>query len=77
MSLTAFLTLCILGLDFMIYVLFKWTYGEKRHAIARKVAAYRKAFEEESPRPFLVHSQEIPPVREELRRSVGKRPSQE
>jgi hypothetical protein len=56
MSLTVFLALCILGLDFMIYMLFQWTYGEKRRAIARKVAAHRKAFEEQSPRPFLVQT---------------------
>lgn len=74
MSLTVFLALCILGLDFMLYMLFQWTYGDKRRAIARKVDAHRKAFEDQSPRPFLVHSQKIPPGRQELRRSVGERP---
>jgi hypothetical protein len=29
MSLTLFFAVCILGLDFMIFVLFKWLYGEK------------------------------------------------
>ena len=29
MSLTIFFAICILGLDFMIFVLFKWLYGEK------------------------------------------------
>jgi hypothetical protein len=29
MSLTIFLAICILGMDFMIFVLFKWLYGEK------------------------------------------------
>jgi len=29
MSLTIFFAVCILGLDFMIFVLFKWLYGDK------------------------------------------------
>jgi hypothetical protein len=29
-SLTVFLAICILGCDFMIYVLFHWLFGEKR-----------------------------------------------
>jgi hypothetical protein len=71
MSLTVFLALCILGIDFMIYMLFQWTYGEKRRAIARQVAAYRKAREEQSARPFLVHSRRISPGPQELRGSVS------
>jgi len=43
MPLTIFLALCILGLDFMIYVLFKLFYGDKRLVIARRVAAERNA----------------------------------
>jgi hypothetical protein len=30
MSMTIFLALCILGCDFMLYVLFQFLYGEKR-----------------------------------------------
>jgi hypothetical protein len=74
MSLTVFLALCILGIDFMIYMFFQWTYGEKRRAISRQLAAYRKAREEQSPRPFLVASQQDPPGPEKLRRSAGERP---
>jgi hypothetical protein len=48
MTLTAFLTFCILGLDFMIYALFQWTYGEKRRAFARQVAARKRARKEQS-----------------------------
>jgi hypothetical protein len=58
MSLTVFLALCILGLDFMIYVLFKLTFGDKRGTIARQVAAHRDALGEQPPRPFLVASRE-------------------
>ena len=43
MSLTIFLALCILGMDFMIYVLFKWLYGDRRNLIARRVTAQREA----------------------------------
>jgi len=54
MSLNIFFTLCILGIDFMIYAFFQWTYGDKRRAIARQVAAHRNAFNTESSRPSLI-----------------------
>ena len=57
MSVTVFLALCILGMDFLIYALFQWTYGEKRNELARKVAAHREAVKEQPPRPFVVASQ--------------------
>jgi len=38
MSLTAFIAICILGLDFMIFVLFKWLYGEKNRNWFRRSA---------------------------------------
>jgi hypothetical protein len=56
MALTVFFAFCILGVDFMIYVLFQWTWGDKRRAIARRVAAHRKAFDVQPQRPFLVPS---------------------
>jgi hypothetical protein len=38
MSITVFLAFCILGCDFLLYVLFQWIYGEKhrKHARAAK-----------------------------------------
>jgi hypothetical protein len=54
MPLSIFVALSILGLDFMIYVLFKLLYGDRRSAIAREVAAQRKSLGEATPRPFLV-----------------------
>jgi len=57
MSLTVFLALCILGIDFMIYALFQWTYGDKRSEIARQLAARKNALKKQSHRPFLVASQ--------------------
>ena len=59
MSLTIFLALCILGVDFLIYVLFHWTFGDKRKAISRQLAEHKAAFQEPSARPFLVASRRI------------------
>jgi len=42
MSLTMFLAFCILGCDFLLYVLFQWIYGEKHRKHARRVAARRE-----------------------------------
>jgi len=54
MSVTVFLALCILGLDFMLYALFQWTYGDKRAALARQLAAHKNALREQTPRPVLL-----------------------
>jgi hypothetical protein len=56
MSTTIFIAFCILGLDFMIYAFFRWTFGDKRHKLARELAARKNALQEPSPRPFLVAS---------------------
>jgi hypothetical protein len=42
MPLTVFLASCILGFDFLLYVLFQWIYGEKYREHARRVAAREK-----------------------------------
>jgi hypothetical protein len=42
MSITMFLALCILGCDFMLYVLFQWIYGEKHRNRARRLATRRQ-----------------------------------
>jgi hypothetical protein len=62
MPFSIFVALSILGLDFMIFVLFKLLYGDRRSAIARQVAAQRKALGEPTPRPFLVSSREGAPA---------------
>jgi len=41
MSLTMFLAFCILGCDFMLYVLFQWIYGEKHRKHRRHSTAPR------------------------------------
>jgi len=38
MSLTIFLAFCILGCDFLLYVLFQWIYGEKHRKSVRRRA---------------------------------------
>jgi hypothetical protein len=42
MSITMFLAFCILGCDFMLYVLFQWIYGEKHRNRARRLATRRE-----------------------------------
>lgn len=41
MSLTVFLAICVLGLDFMIFVLFNWLYGERNRNRFRRSASRR------------------------------------
>lgn len=56
MSATVFLAICILGCDFLLYVLFQWTYGEKRRGLSRRSRAPKGAVNQPDPRPFLVSS---------------------
>jgi hypothetical protein len=53
MSLYVFLTVCVLGMDFLIFVLFQWMYADKRKAMARKLAECREA-ENKKVMPFAV-----------------------
>jgi len=77
------LALCILGMDFLIYFLFQWMYGDKQGAIAKKVAAQRRALAEESGRPYLVRSNQgsavtqrrVRKIRERMRMVEGARRS--
>lgn len=74
MALTVFLALCILGIDFMVYVLFQWTYGDKRDALTRQIAARRNALKEQSPRALIVASQEAAPGSPQSDWRAGTRP---
>jgi hypothetical protein len=50
MSLTVFLALCVLGVDFMIYFFFKIVYGEKHRIRPRRLPAdYYRRKEQTSP----------------------------
>jgi hypothetical protein len=66
MSLTVFLAFCILGCDFLLYILFQWIYGEKHRKHARRVAARekRRALSTKQPRhprvlPFPEHTSRL------------------
>jgi hypothetical protein len=57
MSATVFLAFCILGCDFLLYVLYQFTYGEKRRGLSRRSAAPKQAaMNQPDARPFLVSS---------------------
>jgi hypothetical protein len=56
MSITVFLAFCILGCDFMLYVLFQWLYGDKRRVLARKLAALKSDIKVQKPQPRLISS---------------------
>ncbi len=61
MSITAFLTMCILGIDFLIYAMFQWTLGDKRRALERRLAGARKNpldLNEKARRPFVINSRD-------------------
>jgi len=75
MSLTIFLALCILGLDFMIYFLFKLFFGDRRSLIARRVAAHREAARAEAAGLIFAPARKSPPARQEPGDSTGARDS--
>ena len=54
MSLNVFMALCVLGCDFMIYVLFQWLYGEKRRKNFRPAGAGGRARRMPKPLPYVV-----------------------
>jgi hypothetical protein len=73
-SLNLFLTLGILGMDFLIFVLFQWTFGDKRRAMQRKLAAYRQE-QEATGRPYLVSSSKPGVVTQQRLQKVRERTS--
>ena len=75
MSLTIFLALCILGMDFMIYALFKLLYADRRSLIARRVAAQRKTARAEAAGLVFVPAPKSAPPSTELPESTGSRMS--
>jgi hypothetical protein len=56
MSLTVFIAVCVLGADFLIYVFFQWTYGDKRREMARRLEAHRNGMKGYPSKPFVVSS---------------------
>ena len=55
MSLTFFITLCVLGCDFLIYFLYQWALGERRRTLMRKAASRQRAeaLANRQPRPMV------------------------
>ena len=51
MSLTLFITLCVLGCDFLIYLLYQWAFGERRRTLMRKAASRQRTEALANPRP--------------------------
>jgi hypothetical protein len=56
MSATIFLAFCVLGCDFLLYVLYQFTYGEKHRGLSRRSALPKSAMNQPDARPFLVAS---------------------
>jgi hypothetical protein len=55
MSLTLFVTLCVLGCDLLIYFLYQWALGERRRTLMRKAVSRQRAeaLENGQPRPMV------------------------
>jgi hypothetical protein len=55
MSLTFFVTLCVLGCDFLIYFLYQWALGERRRTLMRKAVSRQRAeaLVNRQPRPMV------------------------
>jgi len=70
MPLAVFLACCVLGIDFMIYILFQWVFGEKYRARARKLAARKRAANIRSAKPYLI-SGRAPHGRHDSEREVA------
>jgi hypothetical protein len=56
MSLYVFAAICVVGVDFLIYFLFQWMYGDARRTLEKKLEAQRNAMRAEVARPFVVQS---------------------
>jgi hypothetical protein len=85
MSATVFLAFCILGCDFLLYVLYQFTYGEKRRGLSRRSKASKHAtMNQPDARPFLVASrgnstardQRLPSMRQRTAREEATDPGQ-
>jgi hypothetical protein len=74
-SLNLFITLSILGLDFLIFALFQWTFGDKRRAMQKKLAAFRQEQQEVPARPYLVSSHKAGSLTQERLQKVRERMS--
>jgi hypothetical protein len=58
MSATVFLAICILGCDLLLYILYQWTYGERRRGLSRRGRARRRKAQPQNVKPSLAASRE-------------------
>ena len=72
-TLVIFLAVSVLSVDFLVYVLFQWTFGDKRRAIQKKLAEQRQALQLETARPFLVCSGKVGPQTQARLQKVRER----
>jgi hypothetical protein len=78
MSVTVFLAFCILGCDFLLYVLYQFTYGEKRRGLSRRLKAPKHAtMNQPDARPFLVASRRSATGRGQRLQSMRQRTTRE
>jgi len=78
MSTTVFLAFCILGCDFLLYVLYQFTYGEKRRGLSRRSKAPKHAaMNQPDARPFLLASRRNSTARDQRLLSVPQRTARE
>jgi|SRR5271163_2290858 len=78
MSVTVFLAFCILGCDFLLYVLYQFTYGEKRRGLSRRSTAPKHAaLNQPDARPFLVASRRSATERDQRLQSMRQRTGRE
>ena len=76
MWLGIFVAICIIGVDFLIYALFQWTYGDRRAALRKKVALQREAMRTEKPRLLLLSSRKAGPETRARLQKVRERMTQ-
>jgi hypothetical protein len=74
MSLTFFVTLCVLGCDFLIYFLYQWALGERRRTLMRKAVSRQRAeaLANRQPRPMVAAERSA--ARPVLMMGVKRRP---
>jgi len=78
MSATVFLAFCILGCDFLLYVLYQFTYGEKRRGLSRRSKARKHpAMNQPDARPFLVATRRGATARGQQLRKMRQRMDRE
>ena len=62
MSFTVFLTLCVVGCDFLIYFLYEWAFGERRRTRMRNAASRQRAEALANPQPRRTNTAEKSPA---------------